>query len=162
VALLGVGGAVVATLSTGSSDDSAAKVQNVAVDAGTERNSPALAPNTEAGSIVATDTAGTASASDVSAPIGGGVSPTATIGAINGPVSAVPEVRTQDDLRTTVAAVQAPVQPSFEFDCTLGSTQDIVAEITWKGTPAVVVRDTVTGVITALDAQCTALATVTP
>lgn len=54
------------------------------------------------------------------------------------------------------------VVPSFEFDCPLEPTQVVVVEITWKGTPAVAVRDTVSGVIQAIDAQCTVLATVEP
>jgi hypothetical protein len=46
--------------------------------------------------------------------------------------------------------------------CPLGTHQVFVAEIVWKTTPAVVVRDTVTGVIQAIDDQCTVLAEATP
>ena len=47
---------------------------------------------------------------------------------------------------------------SFAFDCTLTANQVILLEISWRGTPAVAVRDTVTGVIQAIDAQCNVLA----
>jgi hypothetical protein len=67
---------------------------------------------------------------------------------------------------TVAVATQAPTSraavQSFTFDCPLEPTQVVVAEITWKGTPAVAVRDTVSGVIQALDAQCTVLASVQP
>jgi hypothetical protein len=47
---------------------------------------------------------------------------------------------------------------SFSFDCPLAPNQVIIAEITWKGTPAVAVRDTVSGVTQAVDANCNVLA----
>ncbi|MBI4933697.1 MAG: hypothetical protein HY828_07460 [Actinobacteria bacterium] len=81
--------------------------------------------------------------------------------------TAAGEVSIAEAATETVAdATQAPttraVVPSFEFDCPLEPTQIVVVEITWKGTPAVAVRDTVSGVIQAIDAQCTVLATVEP
>jgi hypothetical protein len=67
---------------------------------------------------------------------------------------------------TVADAVIAPaargVVPSFGFDCPLEPTQTVIMEITWKGAPAVAVRDTVSGVIQAIDAQCTVLASVEP
>lgn len=48
------------------------------------------------------------------------------------------------------------------FSCPLGEHQEIVADIIWIDTPAVAVRDTVTGEVQAIDAQCTVLASVTP
>ena len=46
--------------------------------------------------------------------------------------------------------------------CPLAEHQQFVAEIVWKSTPAMVVRDTVTGVVQAIDDQCTVLAEATP
>jgi hypothetical protein len=68
--------------------------------------------------------------------------------------------------QTVAGGAQAPtsraVVPSFSFDCPLQPNQVVVVEITWKGAPAVAVRDTVSGVIQAIDAQCTVLASVEP
>ena len=93
----------------------------------------------------------------------GGVEPNsvATIGAINEPGSPVPQLEQTSDL-ATVPEPQAKVAPSFTFDCPLADTEEVLAEVTYQGTPAVVVRDTVTGVISAVDSQCTVLASVQP
>lgn len=93
----------------------------------------------------------------------GGVEPNsvATIGAINEPGSPVPQLEQTSDL-VTVPEPKNKVAPSFTFDCPLADTEEVLAEVTYQGTPAVVVRDTVTGVISAVDSQCTVLATVQP
>lgn len=93
----------------------------------------------------------------------GGVEPNsvATIGAINEPGSPVPQLEQTSDL-ATVPEPQSKVAPSFTFDCPLADTEEVLAEVTYQGTPAVVVRDTVTGVISAVDSQCTVLASVEP
>jgi hypothetical protein len=73
-----------------------------------------------------------------------------------------PDVATETIADASPPPASRAVVPSFEFDCPLEPTQVVVVEITWKGTPAVAVRDTVSGVIQAIDAQCTVLATVEP
>ena len=85
----------------------------------------------------------------------------ATIGSIDEPGSPVPQLEQTSDLRTLPEPKMA-VAPSFSFECPLADTQEILAEVTYQGTPAVVVRDTVTGVISALDSQCTVLASLQP
>jgi hypothetical protein len=54
------------------------------------------------------------------------------------------------------------VATSFPFTCELSADQVVLGEISWQGTPAVAVRDTVTGVTEAIDQQCNVLATVEP
>jgi hypothetical protein len=73
--------------------------------------------------------------------------------------AALPSAATAD---AAIAPATRGVTPSFGFPCPLAPTQVVVVEITWKGVPAVAVRDTVSGVIQAIDAQCTVLATVEP
>lgn len=85
----------------------------------------------------------------------------ATIGSIDEPGSPVPQLEQTSDLRT-LPEPKMTVAPSFRFECPLSDTQEILAEVTYQGTPAVVVRDTVTGVISALDSQCTVLASLQP
>lgn len=87
-----------------------------------------------------------------------------SLGPITGPAAAVPEIGDQAGLRELAqqGTATAFVAPSFEMSCPLPTGSDVVAEITWQGTPALVLRDTVTGLITAIDAQCTVLATVEP
>lgn len=84
-----------------------------------------------------------------------------TIGAINQPGSPVPQLDESSDLRA-LPEPKLAVAPSFTFECPLSDTEEILAEVTYQGTPAVVVRDTVTGVISALDSQCTVLASLQP
>ncbi len=92
-----------------------------------------------------------------------------TAGALQTTVAGAAEATAAASTETstgTADAVIAPtargVTPSFSFPCPLEPTEVVVVEITWKGVPAVAVRDTVSGVIKALDAQCTVLATVEP
>ena len=82
-----------------------------------------------------------------------------TIDSIDDGGSAVPALSDTSSLRS-LPEPTSQVLPSFVLDCAVTSDQKIVLEITWKGTPAVVVRDTVSGVITVLDAQCNTLVTV--
>lgn len=85
----------------------------------------------------------------------------ATIGSIDGPGSPVPQLEQTSDLRS-LPEPKTAVAPSFTFDCPLSDTEEVLAEVTYQGTPAVVVRDTVTGVISAVDSQCTVLASLQP
>lgn len=83
---------------------------------------------------------------------------------IVGPASAAPEISTEAELRELAqrGTDTAFVAPSFELGCSLPGSSEVLTEITWRGTPALVLRDTVTGLITAIDAQCTVLASVEP
>jgi hypothetical protein len=117
--------------------------------------------------------------------VAGAAGPASTIGAINAPADALPSYDQPSDLRnlpgteqdaqastgdTGVPAVPAasgtPGQNGvpltgpvvFPFTCPLTSSQVFIAEISWKGTPAAAVRDTVTGVTQAIDPQCKVLA----
>ena len=83
---------------------------------------------------------------------------------IVGPATAAPEITTEAELRELAqqGTDTAFVAPSFELSCSLPTGSEVVTEITWQGTPALVLRDTVTGLITAIDAQCTVLASVEP
>lgn len=166
VVLLGVGGIALAGLTGG--DDTSVAVQNATGDAAkTDRNAPTptepgqmeVAGGTSEDTFVDGTGVDNTVAGSPDTGLSGGADP--TIGSINGPVSPVPELRTDDDLRA-VTTTGAPVVPSFELACTIDEGKEILAEITWNGTPALVVRDTVDGVITALDAQCRALASVAP
>lgn len=160
VAFLGLAGVAVANLSTGSSDgDSASMATNVAQEA-----------DTKVGLAGVTDPSNLSPTLDPSQPPetssgAGGVDTTAgspgTIDSINSGGSAVPALSDTSSLRALPPPTNE-VSPSFVLDCPLTSEQTLVLEITWKGTPAVVVRDTVTGVITVLDAQCNTLVTVGP
>jgi hypothetical protein len=112
----------------------------------------------------------------------------ATINAINAAAGVVVEISTDDQLRmmtlpemvpvtdpgalatesmAPATTVQYPtgftfVATSFPFTCELSADQVVLGEISWQGTPAVAVRDTVTGVTEAIDQQCNVLATVEP
>lgn len=115
-----------------------------------------------------------------------------TIGAINGPASAVTQILDGDQLLefadlyaplavadtggadTNPAAESTAAVPVGEvpvddtatelriFACPLGENQVIVADIIWIDTLAVAVRDMVTGEVQAIDAQCRVLVSVTP
>jgi hypothetical protein len=91
---------------------------------------------------------------------------TETTAAAAGEVTSAPDTQsgtgTADTSASAVVATSRASAFSFAFDCPLEPTQVVLLEITWKGTPAVAVRDTVTGVIQAVDAQCTVLATAGP
>jgi hypothetical protein len=114
----------------------------------------------------------------------GGLASSSTIGAINAPADALPAYDQPSDLLTLPGSTQdaaataesgAPVVPPaagtpgangqplngptvFAFTCPLTAHQVFIAEISWKGTPAAAVRDTVTGVTQAIDPQCKVLA----
>jgi hypothetical protein len=121
-----------------------------------------------------------------------GAGATSTIGAINVSADVLPQYDQPKDLRTLpgtiaptaggVGADSAPpaatagagtpgaknaAQPLtgplvFPFTCPLTAHQVFIAEILWRGAPAAAVRDTVTGVTQALDAQCNVLISVEP
>jgi hypothetical protein len=108
---------------------------------------------------------------------GGGAetAPAPTIIAITGAAEVPPQVATPDQLKTvadsstngtvvlpTSSLATAAMRVSFTFPCTLDANVTIVREISYQGTPAVLVRDTVTGMIQAIDAQCNVLATSQP
>lgn len=97
------------------------------------------------------------------------VASVSTIAAITGPAEAPIQVASPEQLTTlnppdqvaaevSVAASPATARISFSFTCALGADQTVLREIIYQGTPAVAVRDSVTGVIEALDANCTVLA----
>lgn len=99
--------------------------------------------------------------------------PTATIAVISGPADTPVQVASPEQLTTldagdqavpdaSATAVLSSARISFSFACPLDSTQTVVREIVYQGTPAVAVRDTVTGVMQALDAKCNVLATSQP
>ncbi len=114
--------------------------------------------------------------------------PVVTIGAINAPAVAVPQFTDPSQLRAmptpealpagTVAAsapdsiasdggvaadtTAAAATPMFSLECPLTEHQVVLGEIVWMDTPAVAVRDTVTGVTQALDHQCNVLISVEP
>jgi hypothetical protein len=50
----------------------------------------------------------------------------------------------------------------FPFTCPLTAQQVFIAEISWQGTPAAAVRDTVTGITQAIDPHCKVLVSVEP
>jgi negative regulator of sigma E activity len=143
-----------------------------------------------------TATTGSKSAPEVTsgaAPAAGGGAPSSTIGAINGPASAIPNLTDSHQLlyvqpQVGVAGVPAPqvatagstvggadtgqtapgqrsfVGPQIEaaMACKLGQHEERVAQITWNGTPALVVRDTVTGAVRAINGDCVELAHTAP
>jgi hypothetical protein len=171
VAIVGVAGVALAGMFGASSNDSASSGTVLSAEANTESLGSSKVGVAGITDSTAGDTAGTAStdgtASSTADPnvappaTGDSLRPVETIGSIDGGASAVPEY----DNPATLRALPEPttqVAPSFEFACPLDATQDVVLEITWRGTPALVVRDTVTRLITVLDAQCTVLATVQP
>lgn len=159
VAIVGVAGVALAGMFSGSSDDSASSGTVLSADANTEA---AGSSKVGVAGIDDTTTAGNTPDSVVVPSItGGDTQTTETIGVIGGGASPVPEYSEPAALRS-LPEPTAQVAPSFEFACPLESSQELVLEITWRGTPALVVRDTVTRLITVLDAQCTTLATVQP
>ncbi|HNJ96497.1 MAG TPA: hypothetical protein PLV13_00105 [Ilumatobacteraceae bacterium] len=99
----------------------------------------------------------------------GGAAPTAdSFIAVATPIIAV---NSPEQLRDLVAAKVAPEvaadaneardSGSPALAC-LTSDQQYIADITYAGTPAIAARDTVTGVIQAIDEQCNVLAEVKP
>lgn len=101
---------------------------------------------------------------------------TPTIGAINAPADVVISINSPEQLLDLVEAKLAPLPDAPEADgiggevmmsgstalqC-LGDEQVFVAVIVYLGTPAIAVRDTVTGVTQAIDEQCNVLAEVAP
>ncbi len=168
VAIVGVAGVALAGMFGGSDNDSASTGTVLSADGNTEslgssKVGVAGFPDTDATGDVATDASVSDSIDPESSPnvTGSETKPTETIGSINGGASPVPEFRDTAALQA-VPEPTSRVAPSFEFDCPLDSTQEVLLEITWRGTPALVVRDTVTRLITVLDAQCTALVSVQP
>ena len=171
VAVVGLAGVALAGMFSGSSEDSASTGTVLSADANTESLGSSKVgvaggvSDTTSGTGDSAVTPGSASVTadpNVAPPqTGGETQPTETIGSIDGGASAVPEYDDPDALRS-VPEPTTRVAPSFEFSCPLDSTQEIVLEITWRGAPALVVRDTVTRLITVLDPQCTTLVTVQP
>lgn len=95
--------------------------------------------------------------------------PASTIAEISGAAEAVPQVASPDQLRSVAWSITiqgtvplARARISFAFDCPLAEHQVVEREIVYQGTPAVLVRDTVSGVMQALDAKCNVLATSQP
>lgn len=101
---------------------------------------------------------------------------TPTIGAINAPAEVVIAVNSPEQLLDLVEAKLAPLPDAPEADglggdvmmsgsaalhC-LDEDQVFVVAIIYAGTPAIAVRDTVTGVTQAIDEQCNVLAEVAP
>jgi len=146
---------------------------------GTSRNDSSSAGEARSTARASVDSA--VSAFDTSAAaqsqVGGGsdIAAQATIIAITGPAEATPQVATPDQLKvlaTTDVVTTGPapataetasvVRISFPFPCRLAENLSTVREISYQGTPAVLVRDTVTGVIQAIDAQCNVLAASQP
>jgi hypothetical protein len=140
VVLLGVAGVAVSKAVTGSESASTARGGD-AIGQSIADNKLAPAAN----SITESDTAGAA----------------AQITAIGGAASGVPAVNTEAELAALAPSADVVV-PNFVFDCELAATQRIEAEITWQGSPAVAVRDTVSGVISVVSPDCTELVVVQP
>ncbi len=163
VAVIGLAGVAVANLGTSSNDsasmtsaelngvkaesDASTKVGLAGNVSDTTNISPMAPPDTTAGSVRTDGVTQTTAGSP------------GTIDSIDGGGSVVPALSDTSSLRSLPEPTNR-VSPSFVLDCTLTSDQTIVLEITWRGTPALVVRDTVSGVITVLDAQCNTLVTV--
>lgn len=163
VVLVGVAGVAASKLATTSSDeDSSSVVAPAADDAGSKSAPPEGDAGMEtAGGGAATDNSVTSGGSETTADATETTADGSGITALNTGASPVPEYDEPAELQ----AIEEPATPvvlNIAFDCPLAETQEIVAEITWKGTPAVVVRDTVSGVISALDQQCAELASVQP
>jgi hypothetical protein len=165
VAVIGLAGVAVANLGSGSSSDSSSAATDFAEAADTMSGTGDSSKVGIAGNVTdpsnlpptGTDQAPVRNTTDTNS---GGTDTTAgSIASIDGGGSAVPALQSTESLRA-LPEPKTGVSPSFVFECPLSSDQEIVLEITWKGTPAVVVRDTVTGVITVLDAQCDTLVTV--
>jgi hypothetical protein len=185
VVLLGVAGVAVTKAIGGSGSDSStaepAAAQNIAgektsaTDAGgdagvasdtvTDSEFVVGGPeNTDGGSQSTVGAAGGATETTAAgtATIGGGAvdtTPAPPISSIDGGASPVPEYDDPAQLRS-LPEPTGEVQPNFVFDCPLTNSQIIEAEISWRNQPAVVVRDTVSGVITVLSPECTELVSV--
>ena len=168
--LLGVVGVAVAKGVGGSSRSSSSSARTTGLQSAT----------TPAGGTVA------AAADSDGSPGAFGV--TSTIGVIDVAADALPAYDQPNDLRTLPGTVDstvggatadsAPVAPAaspgkgvqqpligampFPFTCPLTAQQVFIAEISWKGTPAAAVRDTVTGITQAIDPQCKVLVSVEP
>lgn len=161
LALVGVVG-VAALGSLGSSDqDSSSAVDPAEARTAVDANGDAPLASQEALDTMGVSGGGSEAGSETTAAGQSESSTVATIGSIDGPGSPVPQLEQTSDLRT-LPEPKVAVAPSFSFECPLADTQEILAEVTYQGTPAVVVRDTVTGVISALDSQCTVLASLQP
>jgi len=102
-----------------------------------------------------------------------------TIGSITGPASAVPVISTASELlgfapaisevapsggasSTTAAADSQTSDGVGARGCPLGENQIVVGDIIWIDIPAVAVRDTVSGVVQAIDDQCNVLVAAEP
>ena len=165
-------GVAVVNLGSGSSNDSASSATEVGDRAETLNGvdsskvgiaggaeDPSVSPTVAGGAPPDTstaDTVTTGSSSGITDTTAGSVG---TIGSIDGGGSSAPAYSDPATLRG-LPEPTAQVSPSFVLGCSLSSDQEILLEITWRGTPAVVVRDTVSGVITVLDPQCNTLVTV--
>ena len=160
LALVGVVGVAALGSMGGSDQDSSSAVDPAEARTAVDANGDAPLVSQEA-----LDTVGVAGGSEGGTETTAGgqseSSTVATIGSIDEPGSPVPQLEQTSDLRT-LPEPKVAVAPSFSFECPLADTQEILAEVTYQGTPAVVVRDTVTGVISALDSQCTVLASLQP
>jgi len=155
----------------------------VAKNVGTShRSSASTAGEKIAGA--STIAAGTAAAPSATNAVAGGLAASSTIGAINAPADALPAYDQPSDLLTLPGSTQdatataesgAPAVPAaagnpgtngvpltgpvvFPFTCPLTADQVFIAEISWKGTPAAAVRNTVKNVTQAIDQQCNVLA----
>jgi hypothetical protein len=155
----------------------------VAKNVGTTTHSAA---STAGEKFSATTTADASAAGGAAGPTtaAAGLASGSTIGAISGPADALPNYDQPSDLLTLPGSTQdavataesgAPVVPAasgtpgangqplngplvFPFTCPLTAHQVFIAEISWKGTPAAAVRDTVTNDTQAIDRQCKVLA----
>lgn len=162
LALVGVVG-VAALGSLGSSDQDRSSGAVESADARTAVDASGDAPLASQEALGTVGVAGGGEGGSTETTASGQADPNSvvTIGSIDGPGSPVPQLEQTSDLRS-LPEPKVAVAPSFTFECPLADTEEIVAEVTYQGTPAVVVRDTVTGVISALDSQCTVLASLQP
>ncbi|MEN9645284.1 MAG: hypothetical protein RL238_1953 [Actinomycetota bacterium] len=160
LAIVGVIG-VAALGSVGGSDSDSSSSGADPAEARTAVDAAGDAPLASQEAMQTSGGAGEGGAAETTA--AGGVEPStvATIGSIDEPGSPVPQLEQTSDLRS-LPEPKTAVAPSFTFDCPLADTEEVLAEVTYQGTPAVVVRDTVTGVISAVDSQCTVLASLQP
>jgi len=138
---------------------------------GTSQNDSSAGEAQIAASAPLADMSSTKTGADVSSATAMVVTPApaSTIAEISGAAEAVPQVASPDQLRSVAwsitdqsAVPSATARISFAFDCPLAEHQVVEREIVYQGTPAVLVRDTVSGVMQALDAKCNVLATSQP
>lgn len=173
-AILLVGVVGVSVVGRGSDDDSS--------------SGAADPPSEMVAADAATQTAGSDIAPDQDASTAGGAAPS-TIAGISGPASAAPQVDDTEELldiadelapMSATADTAAPAETTAEkasttaapspgarnsdaaFGCPLGPDQVFVTTVIWVDTTAAVLRNTVTGEVTAIDQQCNVLASVTP